>query len=227
MPVLVHRLGDLHRQLTSWNEDEGTCSPRPVVGGRPLMNALEHGQSERGRLTGSSARLAEQVAAGEERRDGFALNRRGLLVTERCQRVEQCRREAKTAEAVARRGGLLCFGTHSVKLAPAVSCAMYLPRCQENRITISRSVRRNWRANRSETPNVRKGAIGSRVSTHRTTMSRNPIPPRHLRSDPPSSDESGSLPNDDSPACEIADHGFLLRPRACLFRARCAALDLS
>ena len=54
----------------------------PFGTGRADRDALEHRQREGRGLAGARRRLGEQVAAGEQQRDGLALDRRRLLVAE-------------------------------------------------------------------------------------------------------------------------------------------------
>ena len=100
VPVLVHRLGDLHRQLPRRNEDERARPSRLIAASRFVVDALEQRQRERRRLSRSRGRLTEQVASLEQRRDGLALDGRGLLVAERCERFEQRVREAESPESI-------------------------------------------------------------------------------------------------------------------------------
>ena len=58
-------------------------------GGEPV----ERGQHERRRLAGAGLGDAEQVAAGQDRRDGLALDRRRLRIILRGERIEQGLRE--------------------------------------------------------------------------------------------------------------------------------------
>ncbi|TPW10671.1 MAG: hypothetical protein FD127_3632 [Acidimicrobiaceae bacterium] len=75
--VLVHRLRHLHRELAGGHEDERDRSDSGIG-----VDLLEHGQCEGGCLAGAGRGLAEQIATGEEQRDGLALDRRRLLVSE-------------------------------------------------------------------------------------------------------------------------------------------------
>ena len=88
--VLVERLGDLHRQLAGRDQDERR---RAAFAGLPDRDALEGRQREGGGLAGPGRRLGEEVAAGEQRRDGLALDRRRLLVAEAGDRRQQPRVE--------------------------------------------------------------------------------------------------------------------------------------
>jgi hypothetical protein len=86
----VDRLGDLHRQFPGGHQHER--HRRPLLHGAPLGGEpFEDRQRERRGLAGAGGGLAEQVVAGHHRRDGFALDRRGLLIPETGQRLEQLR----------------------------------------------------------------------------------------------------------------------------------------
>src|SRR4029079_1130310 len=88
--VSVYRLGDLHRQLASRNEDQRTSSARLVIRTAPQpMKALEYRHREGRRFTRPGSRLAEQITAGEKGRYGLPLDRRGVLVTQRRLRPAQ------------------------------------------------------------------------------------------------------------------------------------------
>jgi hypothetical protein len=86
LAISVYGLRHLHGELTRRNKDEsGRSLPRRFSGG----NALHQGKGERGGLAGAGRRLAEQVLALEERRNGFALDGRRLFVAERGERADQ------------------------------------------------------------------------------------------------------------------------------------------
>ena len=72
--VLLHGLRDLDRELARRREDE------QLRLGALQVDAAEQRQRERGRLAGAGLRLAEQVAALEQRRDRGLLDRRRRLV---------------------------------------------------------------------------------------------------------------------------------------------------
>ena len=57
-------------------------------------------QRERGGLAGAGGRLADEVVAGDEVRDGLALDGGGLLVAEVLERLEQFRAQAECGEPV-------------------------------------------------------------------------------------------------------------------------------
>src|SRR5512146_446910 len=197
MAILVHRFGDLHRQLARRNEDECARPPRLVGDAAIVVDAFEQGKRECRRFSRAGGSLAEQVTSREKRRNGFALNRRRLLVAERRQGIEQLRRKPETGESVA--GGLLHSGTIQIgeasrqrfaaaghsptadvsRLLVVVAYAMYVSRCRKNPITTSRSARRKWRASRSGTPSSRKSASASRASARRRANRRRPTPLRH------------------------------------------------
>ena len=95
--VPVHRLGHLHGQLAGRHEHERArrAPSPPRVGRQPLQQR----QRERGRLAGAGRRLAEQVAALEQRRDRLALDRRGLLVAEAGEGAQQLGPQPEVGEA--------------------------------------------------------------------------------------------------------------------------------
>jgi hypothetical protein len=66
-----------------------------VVGG---IDELHHRQAERGRLAGSRLRLADDVAAFEERRDGLLLDRARRLVADVVERLEDRLGQAELGE---------------------------------------------------------------------------------------------------------------------------------
>ena len=82
------RLLDLERQLTRGREDErahraargSAVRRRGGRGGLRRVEPLEERQHERGGLAGAGLGAGEQVAAGEDERDGLALDGRGLGV---------------------------------------------------------------------------------------------------------------------------------------------------
>ncbi len=77
--VAVDRLGHLHGELARRDQHEGD-GLRPADG---RIDQLQRRQGEGGGLAGARGRLAEHVVAGEDRRDGVALDRRRLLVAQR------------------------------------------------------------------------------------------------------------------------------------------------
>ena len=75
----MDRFGDLHRQLARRHEHEAAGLARTRL---RLADALQHRQRERGGLAGAGFGLPEQVAALEQQRNRFALNRRRFFVAE-------------------------------------------------------------------------------------------------------------------------------------------------
>ena len=69
------------------------------------IEALERRQGERGRLARAGLRLAEQVGAGQQRRDGGGLDGRGRFVADLGERPQERFAEAQITES--RRTG--CF----------------------------------------------------------------------------------------------------------------------
>ena len=94
--VLVNRLRDLHRQLAG--RDEHQPAGRPLGLG-VAGEALQQGQREGGGLSGARRRLGEQIPAGDQQRDGFALDRGRLLVSERGHCGGQLVDQAETGKA--------------------------------------------------------------------------------------------------------------------------------
>ena len=79
------------------HEDERACvRGRGVCVGRDAMQQRER---ERRGLAGAGRRLAEHVAAGEQRRNRLALDGCRLLVAERGERGDEARVEAECGEA--------------------------------------------------------------------------------------------------------------------------------
>jgi hypothetical protein len=77
--IAMHSFGDLHRELACGDENQRADGRRIVTS----ANALEQRQRERGRFSGSSRRLAERIAAGEQGWNRLALNGGRFLVSER------------------------------------------------------------------------------------------------------------------------------------------------
>ena len=90
--VAVDRLGHLHRQLARGHQDQRARHRRARPSPR---DPLQQRQGERGGLAGAGRRLAEQVPALEERRDGLRLDRRRLLVAEHGELGQQLRGRAR------------------------------------------------------------------------------------------------------------------------------------
>jgi len=65
------------------------------AGGQPL----QHGQRERGGLTGAGLRGGEQIAAGEHDRDGLRLDRRGFGVARVGDRAGEFGRQAELGKS--------------------------------------------------------------------------------------------------------------------------------
>ena len=91
-------LGDLHRELSRWDQHErehrpGLC-PAQAVDREPLQDR----QGEGGRLAGSRRCFGQQVASGEERRDCRFLHRGRLLVAKAGEGLEECRRQPERRE---------------------------------------------------------------------------------------------------------------------------------
>ena len=100
-------LGDLHRQLARRHEHERAGLPRPAL--RSARQPVEQRQRERGGLAGAGAAWPIMSLPGEQHRDGFALNRRRLLVAERRDRGDQGRGESERRETGRVAGG---WGLH-------------------------------------------------------------------------------------------------------------------
>src|SRR5438067_2407278 len=84
--------GDLRRQLTRGSENQHT--DLAGLGNLAIAGkAVERGQHERRRLAGAGLGDAEQIAAGENRGNGLALDWRRLRIIFRGERVEQGLRE--------------------------------------------------------------------------------------------------------------------------------------
>ena len=97
--IALDGLVDLDRKLTGRDEDQGAGG----AVGTAARDALEDGKSECGGLAGAGGRLAEQVAAADQRRDRLELDRGWLRVAELLQRPQD---RVGQAEAVEARGGV-------------------------------------------------------------------------------------------------------------------------
>jgi hypothetical protein len=94
-------------------------STRPLVwapAGDRLLDALQHGQRERRRLAGARFGLPQQVLAGEQQRDRFALNRRRFLIAQNRHRVDDLSTKAQCGKTDRRgrrfhRPIMACFET--------------------------------------------------------------------------------------------------------------------
>ncbi len=71
---------DLQRELTRRGEHEHTDRATAVAVAVALVEVLEDGQHECGRLAGARLGAREQVATGKDMGNGFALHWRGLGV---------------------------------------------------------------------------------------------------------------------------------------------------
>jgi hypothetical protein len=107
LAVLVHRLGDLHRELARGDEDERR---RTLARIGVRRHQMQQRKRERRGLARARRGLAEHVATGEQRRDRFALHRRRFLVAERGERIDETRIEAERGKAGALLGGFRCGG---------------------------------------------------------------------------------------------------------------------
>ena len=100
LPILVHRFGHLHRELTRRHEDQRA---QPFARLRVRCDEMQEGECEGRSLSGAGRRLPQQVAALEERRNRLPLHRRGLLVTKCGQRIDNSWIEAEAGKT----GGLV------------------------------------------------------------------------------------------------------------------------
>ena len=91
--VAMHRFGDLHRELARRHEDQAAHDALFVIRGG--ADAMQQRQRERGGLARAGRGLAEHVAAGDQRRNGFALNVGRLLVAELSHRGDERRIQAE------------------------------------------------------------------------------------------------------------------------------------
>ena len=101
--VFVHGLGDLHRQLARRNENQAARSA--ATRGRSARESIDQRQRERGRLAGARARLSDQIAPGQEMRNGFPLNGRRLFVAQRRDRLHKRVTEPQSIESDCRLDG--------------------------------------------------------------------------------------------------------------------------
>src|SRR4051794_1154655 len=92
--VLVHRLRHLHAELTRGDQHQS----RGIVPARPRWRALQHRESERGRLAGAGCCLPQHVLSCQQVRDRLALDRRGLLVAEGGQGSQELFAQAQVGE---------------------------------------------------------------------------------------------------------------------------------
>jgi hypothetical protein len=102
LAVLVHRLGHLHGEFARGHQDERA---QPVRRGRGGGEDVQEGQREGRGLARARGRLAKHVAAGQQGRDGLALNRSGLFVAECRERGDDAGIEAESGESLGGIGG--------------------------------------------------------------------------------------------------------------------------
>ena len=95
MPVSVEGLGHLHRQFARRHENQGA---RALTRWRVRTQICQQWQREGRRLAGSSRRLREHVASGEEWWDGRHLNWRRFFVAEGREGGEGLFRKAERGE---------------------------------------------------------------------------------------------------------------------------------
>ena len=89
LAVGVRRLRDLDRELARRRQHQ--C----LELGPADVESLQDGQRESGGLAGSRLRLADEIASGEERRDGAALNGGRRFVAELRERRQEGRAETE------------------------------------------------------------------------------------------------------------------------------------
>ncbi len=104
--VLVHRLGDLHRELARRDEHE---APGAVLAFRFVDETLNQRERERRGLARAGGRLREQIAAGQHDGNRFTLNGRGLFVAERRDGGDKGISDAESRETCALR---MVAGSH-------------------------------------------------------------------------------------------------------------------
>ena len=102
--IFVHGFRDLHREFARRHEDQAAGVALGVV---VLAEHVQERQREGGGFARTGRGLAEDVAAGQQRRDRFTLNRSRFFVTERRQRGNQPFVEAECGKALIRRGTLV------------------------------------------------------------------------------------------------------------------------
>ena len=169
--VLRERLGDLHRELARRDQDERRGAP---VAGLADGDALERRQREGGRLAGPRRRLGQQVAAGQQRRDRLALDRRRLLVAERRDGAQQAGVELERGEPVGDAGASARRGPASLRQVGVYGHAdIVVQRCAGQRAPAigSRSI---VRTRRVPPASVRTVAAGMTPGTRRSTMASSP-----------------------------------------------------
>ena len=95
LAVLEHRLAHLDGELTGRHEDQDRR-----LGALGGVDAVQRRQCEGCGLARTRGGLTEEVMAGEQVRDGLALDRRGLFVAEVGDRLEQLRTQPERGEPV-------------------------------------------------------------------------------------------------------------------------------
>jgi len=103
------RLGDLHGELAGRRQDQGGR----VLATRPLGELVEEGEGERRRLAGARGRLADQVAALQQRRDRLALDGGRFLVTEVAEDLDELGAQGEVGEAAGALRVRGCVGLHA------------------------------------------------------------------------------------------------------------------
>lgn len=106
----MDRLRHLHGKLARGDQYQRAGTRSTPFGAR---QSLQHGERERGRLPRTGGCLAEQIAAGEQRRDGLELDGSGLLVAEGGELREQSRIKPERREPAI--GGRAIFRSHSAE----------------------------------------------------------------------------------------------------------------
>jgi hypothetical protein len=77
----VHRLGNLHRQLTRGHKDQpGGLSCVPFF----LADPVQHRKCKCRGFSGACGRLAEQILSRDQQRNRFPLNGCRLFIAEGC-----------------------------------------------------------------------------------------------------------------------------------------------
>ena len=112
--VAVQGLRHLDGELAGGHEDEADRCALGAVRGEHLEDRQGEGRG----LAGAGGGLAEQVAPGHQRRDRLLLDRRGLLVAEAGQRLQQLRPQPEVVE-----GGALLVVVHRAHRSPNAPAA--------------------------------------------------------------------------------------------------------
>ena len=92
------RLVHLQRKLAGRHQDQAARLARPGRGTAADEQPIDHRQAERGGLAGAGLRLGEQVAAGQNDRNGLQLHRRGRGVAQAGKRIGKRGRKAQRSE---------------------------------------------------------------------------------------------------------------------------------